>query len=51
MEKLYREFSSNGLIVLPVSDNKREIIDKFLADKNYTFPILLDPDRKAAIFS
>jgi len=33
-------------VVLAVSDEKRETLLKFLADKNYTFPILLDRDRK-----
>uniref|UniRef100_Q028V9 Redoxin domain protein n=1 Tax=Solibacter usitatus (strain Ellin6076) TaxID=234267 RepID=Q028V9_SOLUE len=47
MEKLYREFSGKGLVVLAVSDDKRETIDKFVANKRYTFPILLDPERKA----
>ncbi|MFY9725210.1 MAG: TlpA disulfide reductase family protein [Bryobacteraceae bacterium] len=46
MEKLYREFSGKGLVVLAVTDEKRETVLKFLADKNYTFPILLDSDRK-----
>jgi hypothetical protein len=35
-----------GLIVLAVTDERRETILKFLADKNYTFPILLDSDRR-----
>jgi peroxiredoxin len=47
MERLYREFSSKGLVILAVSDDQREAVDKFLAKESYTFPILLDPDRKA----
>lgn len=46
MEELYREFSGKGLVVLAVSDEERETVQKFLANKNYTFPILLDCDRK-----
>jgi peroxiredoxin len=46
MEKLYREFSGKGLVVLAVSEEKRETVLKFLANRNYTFPILLDCDRK-----
>ena len=46
IEKLSREFSGKGLIVLAVTDERRETILKFLADKNYTFPILLDSDRR-----
>lgn len=46
MEKLYREFSGKDLVVLAVSDEKRETVEKFLANKSYTFPILLDSDCK-----
>jgi peroxiredoxin len=46
MEKLYRRFGEKGLIVLAVSDEKRETVEKFLKEQNYTFPVLLDPDRK-----
>ena len=45
MEKLYRRFGEKGLIVLAVSDEKRETVEKFLQEQNYTFPVLLDPDR------
>ena len=46
MEKLYRRFSSKGLVVLAVSDEKRETVEDFLKKQDYTFPVLLDPDRK-----
>jgi peroxiredoxin len=46
MEKLYREFQSKGLIILAVSDDERKDLAKFLATENYTFPILLDHERK-----
>jgi peroxiredoxin len=46
MEKLYQRFASKGLIVLAVSDEKRETVEEFLKKQNYTFPVLLDPDRK-----
>ena len=46
LEKLYREFRGKGLVVLAVSDEARETVQKFLAKRNYTFPILLDCDRK-----
>lgn len=45
MEELYRRFSSKGLVVLAVSDEKRETVEEFLKKQNYTFPVLLDPDR------
>jgi hypothetical protein len=34
LENLYREFNSKGLVVLAVSNEKREIVEKFLTDKN-----------------
>jgi peroxiredoxin len=46
MEKLHREFQSKGLVILAVSDDERKDLDKFLATKTYTFPILLDHERK-----
>ena len=46
MEKLYQRFSQKGLVVLAVSDEKRETVEDFLKKQDYTFPVLLDPDRK-----
>jgi peroxiredoxin len=46
MEKLYRRFQSKGLIVLAVSDEDRETVARFEEQQKYTYPILLDPDRK-----
>jgi peroxiredoxin len=46
METLYRRFGDKGLIVLAVSDEKRETVEEFLKKQTYTFPVLLDPDRK-----
>jgi peroxiredoxin len=46
MEKLYQRYSEKGLVVLAVSDEKRETVEGFLQKQSYTFPILLDPERK-----
>jgi peroxiredoxin len=46
LEKLYRELGPKGFVVLAVSDEKRDVVERFLADKGYTFPILLDEGRK-----
>jgi peroxiredoxin len=46
MEKLHQEFRSKDLVILAVSDDERKDLDKFLATRNYTFPILLDRERK-----
>jgi peroxiredoxin len=45
LEKLYRELAPKGFVVLAVSDEKRDVVENFLADKHYTFPILLDEAR------
>jgi peroxiredoxin len=47
MEKLYRKYDSKGLTVLAVSDEKRETVEGFLAKNPYSFPVLLDPEKKA----
>jgi peroxiredoxin len=46
MEKLYRRFARKGLVVLAVSDEKRETVEAFLKDNKCTFPVALDPGRK-----
>jgi len=46
MEKLYQRFEPKGLIVLAVSDEERDTVTSFLKKQSYTFPVLLDPDRK-----
>jgi peroxiredoxin len=45
MEKLYQRYTSKGLVVLAVSDEKRETVEDFLAKQKYTFPVVLDPGR------
>ncbi len=47
MEKLNQRFQKQGLVILGISDEERDTVTKFLADKGYTYPILLDPGRKA----
>jgi peroxiredoxin len=46
MEKLYQRLQAKGLIVLAVSDEDRETVAGFEEKQKYTFPLLLDPDRK-----
>lgn len=48
METLRQRFDKKGLVILAVSDEDRRVIEGYLATQHYTFPILLDPDRKAA---
>jgi len=48
MEKLFRTYEKQGLTVIAVSDEDRETVVNFLAKNNYSFPIALDPGRKAS---
>jgi len=42
LEALYRRFQEQGLVILAISSEQEDIVRKFLADKQYTYPILLD---------
>ncbi len=46
MEKLYQRLQSKGFLVLAVSDEDRDTVAGFEEKQKYTFPLLLDPDRK-----
>lgn len=46
LEKLYREHKDEGFVVLAISiDPSRELVGKYIAERNYTFPVGLDPER------
>ena len=46
LDALYRRFRAKGLVILSISDEAEAKVRSFLADKHYTYPILLDPGRK-----
>jgi peroxiredoxin len=46
LEKLYRRFKDQGLVMLVISDEDAGKVRPFIAEKQYTYPILLDPGRK-----
>ena len=46
LDALYRRFKDRGLVVLAISDEEVAKVKPFLAERNLTFPILLDPGRK-----
>lgn len=48
LEALYQRFKGKGLIIFAVSDEDAAKVKSFLADKPWTFPILLDPGGKTA---
>jgi peroxiredoxin len=47
LEKLYKEFASRGLVVLAISDEDAGKVTPFIARAKYSYPVLLDPGRKA----
>jgi peroxiredoxin len=47
LETLYEKFGSQGLVILGISDEEVAKVEPFIRDRKVTFPILLDPGRKA----
>jgi len=47
MEALYQRFGPRGLVILAISDEDSGKVQPFIAEKKYSYPILLDPGRKA----
>ena len=48
LEALQNRFTDKELVILGVSDEKAETVRTFLAQKNYTYTILLDPGRSVS---
>ena len=46
LQALYDRFKSKGLVILSISDEPAPTVNPFIAQHNYTWPILLDPGRK-----
>jgi peroxiredoxin len=46
LESLYLKFKDQGFVVLAISDEDVAKVNPFLAERNITYPILLDPGRK-----
>jgi thiol-disulfide isomerase/thioredoxin len=42
IERLYREFKSQGLVVLGINNEDRETASEFFTNSGYTFPVLMD---------
>ena len=47
LEGLSQRFKDRGLVVLAISDEDRAKVAPFIKESKYTYPILLDPGRKA----
>jgi peroxiredoxin len=46
LQMLYTRFKDQGLVILAISDEDADKVKPFLAGRNVTYPILLDPGRK-----
>jgi peroxiredoxin len=46
LESLYHRFGKKGLVILAISDEDAAKVKPFIAGKNISYPILLDPGRK-----
>lgn len=46
LETLYNRFKEQGLVILAISDQDMGKVRPFVAERNVTFPVLLDPGRK-----
>jgi peroxiredoxin len=46
LQALYDHFKNQGLVILAISDEDAGKVKPFVAERNVTYPILLDPGRK-----
>jgi peroxiredoxin len=46
LEELFTTLKDQEFVILAISDEAADKVKPFIADKKYTFPVLLDPDRK-----
>jgi peroxiredoxin len=46
LNTLYQRFKDQGFVILAVSDEEIDKVKPFLAERNISYPILLDPGRK-----
>jgi len=46
LQALYDQFKGQGFVVLAISDEDESKVRPFIADKNITYPVLLDPEGK-----
>jgi len=46
LEALYKRFGKRGFVILAISDEDIAKVKPFIAERNITYPVLLDPGRK-----
>ena len=48
LETLYERFAARGFVVLAISDEDASKVKPYIKGRDITYPVLLDPERKAA---
>lgn len=46
LDTLYKRFGAKNFVILAISDEKAETVDKYLTQHPVSYPVMLDPDRK-----
>ena len=46
LEALYKRFQDQGFIILAISDEELDKVQPFIAERQITYPVMLDPGRK-----
>lgn len=46
LDALYQRFKDQGLVILAISDEELEKVKPFIAERNISYPVMLDPGRK-----
>jgi peroxiredoxin len=46
LNTLYQRFKDQGFVILAISDEEADKVKPFIAERNISYPILLDPGRK-----
>ena len=46
LEALYKRFQDKGFIILAISDEELDKVQPFIAERQITYPVMLDPGRK-----
>jgi len=49
LQSLYLRFKDNGFVVLSISDEEAAKVSPFVAERNITYPVLLDPERRVNV--
>ena len=50
LEALYKNFQDRGLVILAISDEEASKVTPFLAERNITYPVLLDGGKIHQLF-